>query len=183
MRLSTKARYAVIAMVDLARQWPSNKEMDPISLSAIAVRQDLPLPYLEQLFQKLKKANLVTSSRGATGGYALTQSPDQIRIYDIVTAVDLRLRTTRCEGSKTSLSQKPSDQGSSLTVCQKKESKCLTHDLWDELDQVMELFFQRITLEDICQDRVRGKGRLCFGLPTFCPSQIKNDSVSEGVAK
>lgn len=174
MRLSTKARYAVMAMVDLARQWPLNKEMDPVSLSGIAVRQDLPLPYLEQLFQKLKRAGLVTSCRGAAGGYVLSRSPDQMRIYDIVVAVDLQFQVTRCDKTNPMISEEMDASKTFSKSCQNKASKCLTHDLWDELSQVMELFFQRITLEDVCQNRVQGKGRLCFGLPTVCPSPESN---------
>lgn len=165
MRLSTKARYAVMAMVDIAFQNTTDPQGGPVPLTAIAIRQDLPLAYLEQLFNKLKKANLVTSSRGSTGGYILSHPPHDINVFDIISAVDTPLEATRCS------SVKHDDKSTTSTGCQRKGSPCLTHDLWNELSQVVELFFQRISLADICDGKVHGKGRLCFNSEIFCPSK------------
>src|SRR5208283_2317978 len=136
MRLGTKARYAVMAMVDIAGQG----RQEPISLTTIAERQGLPLPYLEQLFGRLRKAGLVSSVRGASGGYILGVPADDIRILDIIMAVDGPMRATRCEG-----------EGAS--GCSIKGVKCLTHDLWDELGAVVQIFLRRITLADVCDKR------------------------------
>lgn len=138
MKLSSKARYAVMAMVDIAHYG----ESDPVSLSAISIRQGLPLAYLEQLFNRLKKSGLVTSCRGATGGYKLSQSKTHIPIYDIICAVDTPLKATRCT--------------SDSHGCQATGTKCMTHDLWGELSTVVEEFMKNITLDDICARRVKG---------------------------
>jgi Rrf2 family transcriptional regulator, iron-sulfur cluster assembly transcription factor len=142
LRLSTKARYAVTAMVDVALE----EAAGPVSLGAIADRQELPLPYLEQLFAKLRKAGLVTSSRGAAGGYMLARKPEDMRILDIITAVDTPLKATRCE--------KESSVG-----CQTTGQRCLTHDLWEELGAVVQVFLARVTLADVCNRRIIGMGR------------------------
>lgn len=151
MRLSTKARYAVTAMVDVALK--DNK--DPVSLANIATRQELPLPYLEQLFGKLRKAGLVKSSRGSAGGYLLTQNANEVRILDIILAVDTPLKATQCDH--------PTEGG-----CRVSGQKCLTHDLWGELEILVERFLGQITLADICEKRIAGMGR--FGVlmdPSF----------------
>ena len=145
MRLSTKARYAVTAMVDLAQEEGSG----PVSLAAIAGRQELPLAYLEQLFGKLRKAGLVKSSRGAQGGYTLAHKIDDVRILDIIAAVDTPLKATRCEHE-------------SKLGCLLTGERCLTHDLWDELGAVVQLFLARVTLADVCEKRIAGMGR--FGV-------------------
>lgn len=148
MKLSTKARYAVMAMVDIAHYG----EAAPVSLSAISLRQNLPLAYLEQLFNRLKKAGLVNSCRGATGGYKLNRARQDLRVYDIIAAVDTPLKATRCDDS-------PDKGCQGLT-----SSKCMTHDLWRELSSVVEGFFQHVTLEDICSRRVRGLADGLFAL-------------------
>lgn len=131
-----------MAMVDIA-----HAELDvPVSLSVISQRQDLPLPYLEQLFNKLRKAGLVKSSRGSTGGYSLSKPAAEISIVEIVTSVDTPLKATRCNSE-------------SQSGCQNVGEQCLTHDLWDELSAVVHVFLGQITLEDICKRRVRGLGR------------------------
>lgn len=142
MRLSTKARYAVTAMVDVALEEGSG----PVSLTAIAERQELPLAYLEQLFGKLRKAGLVKSSRGSAGGYVLGHQPKDVRILDIIAAVDTPLKATRCDH------QSPSG-------CRATGKRCLTHDLWDELGAVVQQFLTRITLADVCEKRIAGLGR------------------------
>jgi len=143
MRLSTKARYAVMAMVDIAGHGDSYQKQEPVSLSAIAGRQDLPLAYLEQLFHKLKNAKLVTSSRGAFGGYVLNRAPTEISIFDIISVVDLPLKATRCDAE-------------TFKGCQSTGERCLTHDLWDEMTIVVQSFLKQISLSDVCEKRVRG---------------------------
>jgi Rrf2 family iron-sulfur cluster assembly transcriptional regulator len=144
VRLSTRSRYAVTAMVDVALILL--KEGDkPVSLSAIAVRQELPLAYLEQLFAKLRKSGLVASARGATGGYVLKQSAADIKILDIIMAVDTPLKATRCK--------QDSPVGCLLTG-----QRCLTHDLWDELGTVVQKFLEKVTLADVCNKKVLGMG-------------------------
>ncbi|MBM3468587.1 MAG: Rrf2 family transcriptional regulator [Alphaproteobacteria bacterium] len=162
MRLSTKARYAVTAMVDVAME----ELAGPVPLAAISGRQELPLPYLEQLFGKLRKAGLVKSCRGAMGGYTLAHKAENIPILDIIAAVDTPLKATRCEKD-------------SPTGCRLTGQRCLTHDLWDELGAVVHLFLTRVTLGDVCEGRIAGMGR--FGIfmdPTF----FKNSDKSQVIA-
>jgi Rrf2 family iron-sulfur cluster assembly transcriptional regulator len=147
LRLSTKARYAVMAMVDLALA-ESNA---PVSLSSIAERQGLPLPYLEQLFAKLRKAGLISSIRGATGGYRLAHPAENVRVFDIITAVDHPLKATRCDHTI-------------ARGCQGDGKRCTTHDLWEELGHVVQLFLKRVTLADIRENRVLGLGHLSYPL-------------------
>lgn len=158
MRLSTKARYAVTAMVDVALE----EVAGPVSLATIAERQELPLAYLEQLFGKLRKAGLVKSCRGSTGGYTLAYLAKDMRILDIIAAVDTPLKATQCESA-------------SSNGCRTTGGRCLTHDLWDELGAVVQLFLTRITLEDVCEKRITGMGR--FGIfmdPAFLKNQDQN---------
>lgn len=137
MRLSTKARYAVMALVDISAQ----EIQVPVALSAIAQRQELPLPYLEQLFNKLKKAELVQSCRGSNGGYQLARSPETIFIYDIIQAVDKPLKSTRCTNHP-------------IKGCHSNGTRCLTHDLWEKLDDVVSLFLQKTSLADVRHRRL-----------------------------
>jgi Rrf2 family transcriptional regulator, iron-sulfur cluster assembly transcription factor len=136
MKLSTKARYAVMAMTDLVMKGGSSA---PCALAAIAERQELPLAYLEQIFVKLRKHNLVISVRGAAGGYVLGRSPETITIYDIIAAVDQPLKATRCKEK-------------SPTGCQKKGARCMTHDLWEGLGFVVEQYLKNITLASILEN-------------------------------
>lgn len=145
MKVSTKARYAVMAMVDLANHGGNCH----VSLSEIAMRQELPLPYLEQLFNKLKKTGMIKSTRGANGGYTLNYPAEEIRILDVIHAVDTPVKTTRCESH--------SSKG-----CHGNGMRCLTHDLWEELGAVIHLFLSKVTLADVCERRVLGLGR--FGM-------------------
>ena len=139
MKLTTKGRYAVSAMADIA----ALASEAPIALSDVALRQGLSLSYLEQLFAKLRRAGLVESARGVTGGYVLTALPSEIRVADIVAAVDEEIRTTACA------------PGSSIG-CKGTSARCLTHDLWDELGRQIELFLNAVTLEDILEKRIAG---------------------------
>ena len=132
MKLTTKGRYAVMAMADLALF----KDSGPINLTDISLRQNISLAYLEQIFIKLKKNNLVKSIRGAKGGYVLEISPENIKISNIIAAVDEEIKTLNCK--------KESKKG-----CNNKSSKCITHNLWDELDQHINSFFEKVKLQDL----------------------------------
>lgn len=138
MRLGTKGRYAVMAMVDLAQAGAG-----PVALADIAERQEISLSYLEQLFGKLRKAGLVGSVRGPGGGYYLTRSADETRIADVILAVDEPMRATRCHPG-------------SASGCKRDASRCLTHDLWAELGHQIHLFLSSVTLGDVCDRRVLG---------------------------
>ena len=132
MKLTNKGRYAVMAMVDLA----SNANNGPISLSEISIRQNISLPYLEQIFLKLKNNKLVRSSRGANGGYTLDKPASEIRLSNIIYAVDEEVKTLNCK--------KNSKRG-----CNNKSTKCITHNLWDQLDQHINGFFEKVKLQDL----------------------------------
>ena len=132
MKLTNKGRYAVMAMADLA----SNANKGPISLSEISIRQNISLPYLEQIFLKLKNNKLVRSSRGANGGYTLERPASEIRLSNIIYAVDEEVKTLNCK--------KNSKRG-----CNNKSTKCITHNLWDQLDQHINGFFEKVKLQDL----------------------------------
>ena len=132
MKLTNKGRYAVMAMADIA----ANANKGPISLAEISLRQNISLAYLEQIFIKLKKNNLVKSIRGAKGGYVLEISPENIKISNIIAAVDEEVKTLNCK--------KDSKKG-----CNNKSSKCITHNLWDQLDQHINSFFEKVKLQDL----------------------------------
>ena len=132
MKLTSKGRYAVMAMADLAK---INAEQ-PTSLTEISLRQGISISFLEQIFLKLKKNNLVQSSRGPSGGYLLTKSPEEIKLSSIIKAVDEKVRTLACK--------KESKKG-----CNGKSIKCITHNLWDELETHINDFFEKNTLKDI----------------------------------
>ena len=139
MRLSSKARYAVMAMVDLARYSNGN----PVSLADIAAREELSLAYLEQLFAKLRRSGLVNSVRGPGGGYVLAYDADETRIADIIAAVGEPLHAVRCT------------PGAALG-CRGNRSRCLTHDLWEELGNQIRLYLSSVSLGDVCEKRVLG---------------------------
>ena len=143
MKLSTKGRYAVMAMVDLARQ----DEKGPVALSDIAERQDISLSYLEQLFGKLRKGAQVKSVRGPGGGYLLARHPSEMRISDIILAVDEPIKATRCTPV--------SPEG-----CRTDRSRCLTHDLWEELGNQIYFFLSSVSLEDVIENRLLGIGSM-----------------------
>ena len=132
MKLSTKSRYAVMALADIARF----KNDEPISLRDISLRQGISLVYLEQLFLKLKKNNIVKSIRGKKGGYTLSKNASEIKISDILLAVEEQVKTMGC--------QKHSKKG-----CNGKSAKCITHNLWDELEEYINNFFQQKKLGDL----------------------------------
>ena len=132
MKLTSKGRYAVMAMADLAK---INTDR-PTNLTEISLRQGISISFLEQIFLKLKKNNLVKSSRGPSGGYLLTKSPEEIKLSSIIKAVDERVKTLGCK--------KESKKG-----CNGKSIKCITHNLWDELETHINNFFEKNTLKDI----------------------------------
>jgi Rrf2 family iron-sulfur cluster assembly transcriptional regulator len=139
MRLSTRGRYAVMAMVDLACHCGG-----PVALADIAERQEISLSYLEQLFAKLRRGGLVNSVRGPGGGYLLAQHRDETRISDIILAVDEPIRTTRCV------------PGAPVGCRRGNRGRCLTHDLWEELSNQIHLYLSSVTLGDVCERRVLG---------------------------
>jgi Rrf2 family iron-sulfur cluster assembly transcriptional regulator len=139
MQLSTKGRYAVMAMADLAGQ-----SLRPaVSLAEIAERQQLSLAYLEQLFARLRRRGLVTSVRGPGGGYRLAKPADQTSIAEVVVAVDEPLRATRCAGH------------GATTGCMKAGARCLTHDLWEETGRQIQEYLSSISLADVLAGRLR----------------------------
>jgi Rrf2 family iron-sulfur cluster assembly transcriptional regulator len=138
-----------MAMADLAgHAMGSDAEIRPVALADIAERQDISLSYLEQLFAKLRRGGLVTSVRGPGGGYRLSRSSDELRIADIIMAVDEPIAATRC---------KP---GSSKG-CSKTGARCVTHDLWEELGQQIHVFLSSVSLADVVERRVLGRARPC----------------------
>ena len=132
MKLTSKGRYAVMAMANLANV----KDMKTTNLTEISLRQGISISFLEQIFLKLKKNNLVRSSRGPTGGYSLTRSPEEIKLSSIIKAVDEKVKTVGCK--------KESKKG-----CTGKSIKCITHNLWDDLETHINNFFEKNTLKDI----------------------------------
>ncbi|HBS32545.1 MAG TPA: Rrf2 family transcriptional regulator [Parvularcula sp.] len=158
MRLTTKGRYAVQAMADIA----AFGEKGPLSLSAIAERQGLSAAYLEQLFLKLRRAGLVDSARGADGGYRLARGADAISVSAIVEAVDEEIRTTACGGAETG--------------CRGDGARCLTHDLWEALGGHIEAFLSSVTLDDIVT------GRIPSSRKTPAPPQPEERSGARGGA-
>ena len=138
MKLTSKGRYAVMAMADLAK----NNVKEPTSLTEISLRQGISLSFLEQLFLRLKKNNLVLSARGPNGGYVLSKSPEEIKLSSIIKAVDEKIKTVKCK--------KNSKRG-----CNGKSIKCITHNLWDDLEIHIHNFFEKNTLKDILYKETR----------------------------
>lgn len=135
MRLTTKGRYAVTAMLDLA----INRGQEPITLADISQRQGISLSYLEQLFSKLRKHNLVSSARGPGGGYRLSRAAETIAIAEIIVAVDETVDATRCKGQQN---------------CHDARA-CLTHQLWTDLSGQIREFLNGITLAQVVEKRAK----------------------------
>ena len=135
MKLTSKGRYAVMALVDLA----GFDNINPVSLRDISLRQGISLDYLEQIFLKLKKNEIVKSIRGTHGGYVLTKNPNEIKLTNIFHAVDEKVKTVQCK--------KESKKG-----CNGKATKCITHNLWYELDTHINTFFENKSLEDLLKN-------------------------------
>lgn len=141
MKLSTKGRYAVTALADIAMQGDNAL----VSLADIAERQDISLAYLEQLFVKLRKAGIVASVRGPGGGYRLAKGADDTRISEVMTAVDERLSAMSCDG----------EPGSKVGQgCGGSKAGCLTHNLWEQLSAHVYVFLNQTTLADVVGDRM-----------------------------
>lgn len=136
MRLSTKGRYAVMAVADLARQGDR-----AVSLAEIAGRQQISLSYLEQLFARLRRAGLVRSVRGPGGGYRLARSAAETAVAEVVLAVDEPIRATRCSG------------GSSIKGCMPTGERCLTHYLWEDLGRQIHSYLSAVSIEDVLERR------------------------------
>ena len=137
MKLNTRGRYAVMALADMA----NFNRQNPVSLRDISLRQNISLVYLEQIFSKLKKSNIVKSIRGTNGGYILTKDPEQIKLSNIFSAVDEKVKTLQCK--------RESKKG-----CNGKLTKCITHNLWDELELHINDFFDKKNLGDLLKNNL-----------------------------
>lgn len=141
MILSTKGRYAVMAMVEMAR----TESSAPLSLALIADKQEIPLAYLEQIFAKLKRAGLVESLRGPGGGYKLAKPAHTMPIADIIIASEESMEMTRC--------------GKKIEGCMTPGTRCLTHDLWEGLTQHIHSYLDSITLGDVVEGNLSAQHR------------------------
>lgn len=141
MKLSTKGRYAVMAIADLARYGGSV----PVSLADIADRQEISLSYLEQLFAKMRRSGVVNSVRGPGGGYLLARPPEALRIIDVILAVDEPIKATGCK------------EGSGR-ACTGAKGHCITHELWDELGRHIHMYLSSVTVADVVNKRVGDNG-------------------------
>ena len=137
MKLNSRSRYAVMALADMA----SFNTQNPVSLRDISLRQNISLVYLEQIFSKLKKNNIVKSIRGTNGGYILTKDPEKIKLSNIFLAVDEKVKTVQCK--------KESRKG-----CNGKLTKCITHNLWDDLEIHINDFFDKKNLGDLLKNNL-----------------------------
>ena len=142
MKLTSKGRYAVMAMADLAK----NNVKEPISLTEISLRQGISISFLEQLFLKLRRNNLVQSIRGPSGGYVLSKPSEEIKLLSIINAVDEKIKTLKC--------RKESKKG-----CNHKSIKCITHNLWDDLEAHINKFFEENTHNYILFKEVRNNSK------------------------
>jgi Rrf2 family iron-sulfur cluster assembly transcriptional regulator len=152
MKLSTKGRYAVTALADIALQGGRL-----VNLGEIAERQDVSLAYLEQLFVRLRKAGLVESVRGPGGGYRLGLPADQVRIIDVMAAVDETVSAVRCEDGIES-------------GCAGSRAKCLTHNLWERLSSHVHVFLSQTTIADVIGDRLTP----CPAAPNLWPLEMED---------
>jgi Rrf2 family iron-sulfur cluster assembly transcriptional regulator len=139
MKLSTKGRYAVTALADIAL----NGGTRPVTLAEIAERQDISVAYLEQLFVRLRRAGIVESVRGPGGGYRLARPADELRVSEVMTAVDERLNAMGCGG-------RWEVEGG----CGKSRETCLTHNLWEQLSAHVHVFLNQVTIADVISDRM-----------------------------
>ena len=140
MRLTSKGRYAVMAMADLALAGGPDRA---VPLQDIADRQQISLSYLEQLFARLRRAGLVAGMRGPGGGYRLARGAGAIVVADIITAVNEPMKVTRCK-----------DGGRG---CMAKGARCVTHELWEDLGRTIQTYLDRISLEDVIEGRLRAQ--------------------------
>jgi Rrf2 family transcriptional regulator, iron-sulfur cluster assembly transcription factor len=154
MRLTSKGRYAVMALADLAA---NGGEERAVPLQEISERQEISLSYLEQLFARMRRAGLVGGVRGPGGGYKLGRRAAEIAISEVIAAVDEPIKTTRCRDG-------------SLKSCQGKIGRCIAHDLWDELGRQIHVFLDAVTLEDVITRRVLGRAG-APGLACMTPAE------------
>ena len=136
MKITSRGRYAVLAMVDIAK-FGSNR---PCSLSHVSVRQNISLSYLEQIFNDLKKAKLVKSQKGPGGGYSLSKESGEIRILDIFNAIDEQIKTTGCGNNPNAF-------------CSGTNKKCLTHNFWEDLEGVIGSYLGTVYLSDLVEGK------------------------------
>ena len=132
MKITSKGRYAVLAMVDIAR----HSKVSPCNLTNVSIRQNISLAYLERIFNDLKKANLVESQKGPGGGYSLSKDSSEIQILDIFNAIDEKIKATGC-------SNNPND------FCTGKGKKCLTHNFWEDLENLIGSYLKSVSLNDL----------------------------------
>ena len=147
MRLSTKGRYAVMAMADLAKNGRADGVQRAVSLAEIAARQEISLSYLEQLFARLRKGGLVQSVRGPGGGYRLAKGAHETVVAEIVLAVDEPIRATRCVAH------------SSPKGCMMGGERCITHNLWEDLGDEIHRYLAGVSLEDVVMNRTGARRR------------------------
>ena len=140
MKLTSKGRYAVMALVDIARF----NNINPVALLYIALRQGISLDSLDKIFYNLKKNQIVQSIRGTHGGYVLNKKPNEIKLTNIFHAVDEKVKTVQCK--------KESKKG-----CNGKATKCVTHNLWDELETHINVFFEQKSLEDLIKSNTENR--------------------------
>ena len=146
MKIGTKGRYAVMAMIDIAAH---ASDQSPVSIRDISERQEISTHYLEQILRQLRQEGLLTSTRGAMGGYILSRPVQDIAIADIIKAANEPLQLTRCNPS-------------SARGCMSHSARCLSHSLWEELGNQMMLFLKTVSLEDVLEKRILGKSGLFF---------------------
>ncbi|MDI7774820.1 Rrf2 family transcriptional regulator [Asticcacaulis sp. EMRT-3] len=161
MRLSTKGRYAVMAMTDLAlngQRGENGGQARPTSLSEIAERQQISLSYLEQLFARLRRAGLVKSARGPGGGYSLARPSAELYVSEIVLAVDEPIKATRCAMTSNKLGANKrlsKDEAVHEIGCMPGGQRCLTHYLWEDLGVAIHDYLSQVSLEDVIKRRTR----------------------------
>jgi Rrf2 family iron-sulfur cluster assembly transcriptional regulator len=152
MKLTAKARYAVMAVTDIAVNSDDNRA---VSLSDISIRQDISLSFLEQLFGMLRKSGIVDSVRGANGGYVLARPINEIPLGAVMRAVEEEVHAKRCEHLESGLS------------CTGKGTKCLSHDLWQAMEDHIEGFFSAISIQDVLDQK----------FPIFQPEMLEMESA------
>lgn len=143
MNLSTKGRYAVMAVADLCLQKENNIKETPVSLNSISARQNISVRYLEQLFLKLRRAGIVLSSRGANGGYILAKNASEINVEEVIKVAGEEIKITRC-GNLDSKGQ----------GCLKEGLFCVTHDIWVNISKNISSYLESVTIQDICNEYI-----------------------------
>ena len=158
MRLTTKGRFAVTAMIDLGLR----QHNGPVTLASISQRQDISLSYLEQLFGKLRRHELVASTRGPGGGYTMGRPMGEISVADVIYAVDEPLDATQCGGREN---------------CSSKDERCMTHDLWANLNRVMVDYLDSVTLQQLVDEQRERMAHKGAGLSTLQDNRGLRDRV------